>query len=80
MIRWSLQLLLDVARLLLRGFRPSSQLARNPLVRALNVLAELGKRSGGRVRSAVLEIGRLLACFGLELVDGRALVDRLGKS
>lgn len=72
-----LQLLLDVARLLLGGFGPGAQLAHDPLVRALDVIAELREGGRGRVRGAVLEVCRLLARLGLKLINCRTLVDRL---
>jgi hypothetical protein len=76
-----LQLVLGILRLLLRLllrlFCASGQMAHDPLVSALNALANFGEGRFHGVGGAILEIRRLLAGFGYELVDVRALGDGL---
>jgi len=52
-------------------------MAHDPLVSALNAFANFGEGCIHGVGGAILEICRLLASFSYELVDGRALRDRL---
>lgn len=48
-------------------------MAHNPLIRILDALSELSEGGAGRVRGAVLEVSRLLARLGFQLVERRAL-------
>lgn len=59
--------------LLLSFMGTCTQLANNPLVSALNALANLGECSVDRSRSTVLEVCRLLLSFGLQLIESRTL-------